>query len=159
MQDLRELRDAVKSTNIVEVVVDKNPHGMPRSDVFNYGRRSDPLLQMMSGGNIQSFRLLGWDEGFLGRIGAIPMTLTVRKFRIYIENEDNWQKRIPRLISILQASPVLSCLWLGALNIDDYADGLLPALEKAKLPRAFEVVIGTDEYSRVSFKVEAHTGR
>ncbi|KAF9298163.1 hypothetical protein BGZ88_007790 [Linnemannia elongata] len=159
MQDLRELRDVVKSTNIIEVTVNKTPFGMPRSDVFNNGRRSDPLLQMMSSGNIQSFSLYGWDEGFLGRIGAIPMTLTVRKFRIYIESEDNWQKRIPRLVSILQASPVLSCLLLGARKIDDYADRLLPALEKAKLPRAFEVVIGSDGYSRVSFNVEAHTGR
>ncbi|KAG0059359.1 hypothetical protein BGZ90_004499 [Linnemannia elongata] len=157
MQDFRDLRDVVKSTNIIEVTIVKFVSGTPLSDVFNNGRRSDPLLQMMSGGNIQSFRFYGSDLGFLDRISTIPITLTVRKLQI--EYEENWQKRIPRLVSILQASPVLSYLSLGAVDIDDCADRLLPALKKAKLPRAFEVILGSDEYSRVSFKVEAHTGR
>ncbi|KAF9298150.1 hypothetical protein BGZ88_007776 [Linnemannia elongata] len=157
MQDFRDLRDVVKSTNIIEVTIVKFVSGTPLSDVFNSGRRSDPLLQMMSGGNIQSFRFYGSDLGFLDRISTIPITLTVRKLQIGYE--ENWQKRIPRLVSILQASPVLSYLSLGAVDIDDYAGHLLPALEKAKLPRALEVILGSDEYSRVSFKVEAHTGR
>ncbi|KAH7053768.1 hypothetical protein BKA57DRAFT_525706 [Linnemannia elongata] len=159
MQDLRDFRDAVKSTNIFEVAIKKSSLGTPRSDVFNNGRRSDPLLQMMSGGNIQTFRLSGWDEGFLGRIGTIPTTLTVRNLVIDMQYEDTRQKRIPRLVSILQASPVLSYLSLSAFHIDYYADRLLPALEKAKLPRELEVILESDDYSRVSFKVEAHTGR
>ncbi|KAF9339334.1 hypothetical protein BGZ91_006283, partial [Linnemannia elongata] len=121
----QDLRDAVKLTKIIELTIFKVASGTPLSDVFNNGRRSDPLLQMMSG-------------GFLGSIGAIPTTLTVRKLQIGYE--DNRQKIILRLVSILQASPALSYLSLGADGIDDCANRLLPALEKAKLPRAFEVV-------------------
>ncbi|KAG0064884.1 hypothetical protein BGZ89_008773, partial [Linnemannia elongata] len=137
MQDLRDLRDAVKSTNIIEITILKYTSGTPLSDVFNNGRRSDPLLQMMSGGNIQIFRFSGMDDDFLSRIGTIPTTLTVRTLQIGYE--DNQQKIILRLVSILKASPVLSYLSLRARNIDDYTDRLLPALEKAKLPRAFQV--------------------
>ncbi|KAK3804614.1 MAG: hypothetical protein JOS17DRAFT_808775 [Linnemannia elongata] len=148
LQDLRDLRDAIKSTNVIEVTIKKLASGSPLSDVFNNRRRSDPLLQMLSGGNLQSYRLFGWDEGFLDCIGTIPTTLTVRKF----------QEKNPSS-SILQANPVLSCLWLTAADIDSYADHILPALERAKLPRAFKVVIGYGHYSRALFKVEAHTGR
>ncbi|KAH7053812.1 hypothetical protein BKA57DRAFT_490411 [Linnemannia elongata] len=157
MQDLRDLRDAIKSINIFEITILKSAFGSPLSDVFNNVRRSDPLLQMLAGGSIQSFHLYGWDLGFLDRISTIPATLTVRKLQIGYE--DNWQKRIPRLISILQASPVLFYLSLSAHDIDDYADHLLPALERAKLPREFEVVIRDYYRSSASFKVEALTGR
>ncbi|KAK3836557.1 MAG: hypothetical protein JOS17DRAFT_734521 [Linnemannia elongata] len=157
LQDLRDLRDAIKSTNVIEVTIKKLASGSPLSDVFNNGRRSDPLLQMLSGGKIQSFRLYGWDIEFLDRISTIPATLTVRK--LLIGYEQNRQKRIPRLISILQASPLLSEIRLEEVDIDEFADHFLPALERAKLPRTFEVVIGSDDYSRASFKVEAHTGR
>ncbi|KAF9305731.1 hypothetical protein BGZ91_008700, partial [Linnemannia elongata] len=46
-----------------------------------------------------------------------------------------------------------------AHDIDDYADHLLPTLERAKLPREFEVVIRDYNRSSASFKVEALTGR
>ncbi|KAK3836569.1 MAG: hypothetical protein JOS17DRAFT_842381 [Linnemannia elongata] len=94
-------RDIIKSTNTIEVTIIKKASGTLLSDVFNNGRWSDPLHQMLSGGNLQSYRLFGWDEGFLDCIGTIPTTLT-----------------------------------------------------RARLPRALEMVIGEDYYSRASFKVE-----
>ncbi|KAF9143227.1 hypothetical protein BGX30_001003 [Mortierella sp. GBA39] len=158
MQDLRDLRDTIKSTNIVEITIRKIPRGTPLSDVFNRGRRLDPFLQMMSGGNIQSFRLWGWDEGFLECSDILPTTFTVR--RLHIWREKNWLKSIPRLISILQASSLLSELTVEEFDIDKVAGLLLPALERAKLPRALKVAIGFEHgsYSFASFEIDAFTG-
>ncbi|KAG9068446.1 hypothetical protein KI688_010715 [Linnemannia hyalina] len=157
-QDLRDLGDTIKSTNIVEITIRKSPSGTPLSDVFNRGRRLDPLLQMMSGGNIQSFRLWGWDEGFLECSGILPTTFTVR--RLHIWHEKNWLKSIPRLISTLQASSLLSELTVEEVNVDKVVGPLLSALERAKLPRALKVAIGLEQeyYSFASFEIDAFTG-
>lgn len=44
IQDFRDLRDAIKSTNIMEVTIKKG-YGFPLSDFFNNGRRSDLLFR------------------------------------------------------------------------------------------------------------------
>lgn len=108
MRALRELSDAITSTNIIEVTIKRPVSGPLLSDASNNDRRSDPLLQMVSGGNFQIFRLCGRGESLLDYISTIPTTLIARKFQI--DYEENWQKRVPHLVSILQASPVLYCL-------------------------------------------------
>ncbi|KAK5816794.1 hypothetical protein F5H01DRAFT_412867 [Linnemannia elongata] len=160
MQDLRDLRDAIKSTNIIEVIIIKSASGTPLSDVFNTSRRSDPLLQIMAGGNIQSFSLYGWDEGFLNSISTIPTTLTVRKLLIW--SMANWAKQGPRLIGILQASPLLSELDLKGVGMNTVADYFMSVLERIKPPRALKLDVGEVSFLppfRAILEAEAHTGR
>ena len=131
--------------------------GTPLSGVFNNGRQSDPLLYMMSGGNIQSFSLWGWNEGFLDRIGIIPTTFTVRKFQIW--SAENWAKQVPRLISILQACTLLSELILEKIDMDTVADYLMPALERIKPSQALKLDVGREYDFCAVLDVDAHTGK
>ncbi|KAF9904625.1 hypothetical protein EC991_002555 [Linnemannia zychae] len=159
MQDLRDLRDAIKSTSIVALELKRNvftTHA-PFSDLHNISRRSDPILQIMAGGNIQSLTLSGWNDGFLERVSTIPSALTVRRFSI--RSTEDWLKRIPRLISILQASPLLSELAVSYPNstIDDVVEILLPALKKSALPQALMLEIEGGAASCATIEVEANT--
>ncbi|KAF9133854.1 hypothetical protein BGW39_008765 [Mortierella sp. 14UC] len=142
MQEFRELRDTIKSTNIHHVRVYQRDSDPPLSDLFNNGRRSDPILQMMSGGKVQSLVLDGW-EGFLDRIGTVPTTLHVRKLIIF--TRERWLKRASRLVEILRASPVLTELTCWGESIDLVLDPIVAALENSKLPQALklEVFVGS----------------
>ncbi|KAF9133839.1 hypothetical protein BGW39_008750 [Mortierella sp. 14UC] len=142
MQEIRELRDAVKTTNIRHVLLHGSDRDVPLSDVFNNGRRSDPILQMMSGGKVQSLDLNGW-EGFWDRISTIPTILHVRKLTIHTRGR--WSRRAPRLVEILRASPLLTELTCWGDNIDLVLDPIVVALESSKLAQALKLEVIVEE--------------
>ncbi|KAF9154368.1 hypothetical protein BG015_001141 [Linnemannia schmuckeri] len=156
MQDLRDLRDAIKSTNIGHIRITSEDNTPPRSDLLNNGRRFEPILQMISSGNIRSLELEGWG-GFLERISNVPVTLGVRRLRI--QTIEEWTKRLPRLISIIQASPLLTEL---SLEIDHDVhlvfDPVIDALKNLQRPQGLKLTV-MNARCEASVEIEAHTGR
>lgn len=166
MQDLVELRDAIKSTPIFHVRLDGRNGGSLPPDFLNNGRRFDPVLQMLSGGNIRKFELTGW-EGFLGSINNIPATLSVRELRIDVRSHEEWSKQISRFVEILQVSPLLTKLNMRvAKGFKAVLDHLAASLEGCKLSQGLTLEM-TDLLneeanfgpSEVSVEFEAGTGR
>ncbi|KAF9079066.1 hypothetical protein BGX23_005177, partial [Mortierella sp. AD031] len=84
MQDLRDLRDTISTTNVFYVRFNGRNRVALLSDLVYNNRRSDPILQIMSGGNIRSFELENW-AGFLDRISTIPTPLHMRKLKLMLE--------------------------------------------------------------------------
>jgi hypothetical protein len=127
MQDLRDLRDAIKGTNIRRVrLVDDNSDAL-LSDFLNNGRRSDPILQMVSGGNIQTLHLDHW-VGLMGRINSnLPNALHVRQLKI--DSSGAWSKKLPHLIDCLCASPLLSEVTFRSDTISSILDPVVAALD------------------------------
>ncbi|KAF9123415.1 hypothetical protein BGW39_008983 [Mortierella sp. 14UC] len=163
MQEFRDLRDAIKSTNIHHVRLQGNGLDVPLSDLFNNGRRSDPILQMMSGGKVQSLVLDGWED-FLDRIGTVPTTLHVRKLTVRLG--EKWSKTAPRLVEILRASPLLTELTCWSVIDDPAPDHVMAALENSKLPQALKLELPrvrspwhSLHTTRASVKFEAGTSR
>ncbi|KAF9582981.1 hypothetical protein BGW38_010485 [Lunasporangiospora selenospora] len=69
--DLRQLETAVKLCNVAIIRLEASVFNNPKSDVFNRGRRFDPLLGMMTNGRIQSFELVQCRD-FFKRISRLP---------------------------------------------------------------------------------------
>ncbi|KAF9103623.1 hypothetical protein BGX29_003141, partial [Mortierella sp. GBA35] len=155
MQDLRELRDVIKKTSTFHVRLDGSGHGPPLTDILNTNRRSDPILQMMSGSNIRSFDLDRW-EGFLDRISKVPASLSVRSLRI--QSDENWSKRVSRAVSILQACPSLSELTLEVDGIEMVLDPIVAALEDGKRSQPIKLTMESKR-SKASVEFEARTGQ
>ncbi|KAG0199256.1 hypothetical protein BGX33_011780, partial [Mortierella sp. NVP41] len=155
MQDLRELRDVIKKTSAFHVRLDGSGHGPPLTDILNTNRRSDPILQMMSGSNIRSFDLDRW-EGFLDRISKVPASLSVRSLRI--QSDEKWSKRVSRAVSILQACPSLSELTLEVDGIEMVLDPIVAALEDGKRSQPTKLTMESKR-SKASVEFEARTGQ
>ncbi|KAF9544923.1 hypothetical protein EC957_011548 [Mortierella hygrophila] len=166
MQDLGELRDAIKSTTAFRVRLDGGNGDAPLSDFLNNGRRFDPVLQMLSGGNIRTFELTGW-EGFLGSIDTIPDTLSIRELGIDVRSHEEWSEHAPRFIEILQASPMLSKVNVHVANeFKSVLDPLAASLERCKLLQGLTLVMTVLpnkmkhlEFSEASVEFEAGTGK
>ncbi|KAF9297967.1 hypothetical protein BGZ88_008433 [Linnemannia elongata] len=165
-QDLEELRDVIKSTAIFHVRLDGRDGGAPSSTYLNKSRQFDPVLQMLSGGNIQKFELTGW-EGFLGSINNIPPTLSVRELGIDVRLHEEWSDHAPRFMEILQASPLLTKLTVRvATEFKAILDPLAASLERCKLPQSLTLVMRVlpnkmnhHEFSEASVEFEAGTGK
>ncbi|KAF9131578.1 hypothetical protein BGW39_001627, partial [Mortierella sp. 14UC] len=145
MQELRELRDAIKFTNIHHVRLNGRDSDATIFDLFNNGRRSDPVLQMMSGGKVRSLELNDW-EGFLDRIGTIPTTLHVQK--LSINSTERWSKSAYHLVEILRASPLLTELTCWGSGPELALDPVMEALENSKLQQALKLELPLGTYSR-----------
>ncbi|KAF9902840.1 hypothetical protein EC991_004499 [Linnemannia zychae] len=143
LQELRELRDTVKSTNLLHLRIQGDHQDSPLSDFLNNGRRSDPILQMMSGGKVQSLQLDNW-EGFLDRIGTIPTTLHVRKLEIC--SKERWFKGASRLVEVLRASPLLTELTCWGDGLGFTMDPVITALENSKLAQGLKLKMGSADY-------------
>ncbi|OAQ23387.1 hypothetical protein K457DRAFT_232333 [Linnemannia elongata AG-77] len=165
-QDLEELRDVIKLTAVFHVRLDGRDGGAPSSTYLNKSRQFDPVLQMLSGGNIQKFELTGW-EGFLGSINNIPPTLSVRELGIDVRLHEEWSEHAPRFIEILQASPLLTKLTVRvATEFKAILDPLAASLERCKLPQSLTLVMrilpnkmNHHEFSKASVEFEAGTGK
>lgn len=166
MQDLCELRDAIKSTTTFHVRLDgKNGDSLP-PDTLNNGRRFEPVLQMLSGGNLRKFELTGWEE-FLGSISNIPAPLSVRELRIDVCSHEEWSEHASRFVEILQASPLLTKLNMHvAKGFKAVLDPLVASLERCKLSQGLMLVVRdlpnketNLELSEASVEFEAGTGR
>ncbi|KAG0209349.1 Type I transmembrane sorting receptor [Mortierella sp. NVP41] len=155
MQDLRDLRDAIKTTNVFHVVLDGNDHEAPLSDLLNTNRRSDPILQLMAGANIRSFELHNW-AGFLDRISNTPATFHLQKLDISLT--ENWSKRVPRLVGILTVCPFLSELILPIDAIEHVVDPFSAALKRCKRSQALRLTVET-QHSKATVEYEAYSGR
>ncbi|KAG9068367.1 hypothetical protein KI688_010635 [Linnemannia hyalina] len=92
MQDLGELRDAIKSTTIFHVRLDGGNGDAPLSEFLNNSRRFDPVLQMLSDGNLRTLQMTDWG-GFLGSINNILATLSIRELGIDL-HADNVNVRV-----------------------------------------------------------------
>ncbi|KAF9154373.1 hypothetical protein BG015_001146 [Linnemannia schmuckeri] len=166
MQDLRDFRDAVKPTNIFYIRLDGRWSEVPLSDFLNNGQRSDPILQLMSGGNIQTFKLKGWD-GFLDSIGNVPAAFGVRKLQVEICSLEKWPKRASRLFEILRASPFLAELdiYIFCL-IEDVWDVVVASFKHCKLSQGLKLKVKAPIYHRgpprckkLLVEFEPHTGK
>ncbi|KAF9120342.1 hypothetical protein BGW39_011489 [Mortierella sp. 14UC] len=146
MYELRELLYTIKFTNILHIRLCGRHSTAPRSDFIYSGRRSEPILQMMLEGRVQSLQLDGW-EGFLDGTGTIPTTLHVRK--LSINSMERWSKRASRLVDILRASLLLTELTCFGPGIVSALDSIIAALEASKLPQALKLELPLGNYIQV----------
>ncbi|KAG0281291.1 hypothetical protein BGZ95_005190 [Linnemannia exigua] len=163
MQDLRDLQDTIKLTNICSLQLGSTGSGPLLPDVLNFSRRSDPILQMMSGGKIRTCDLRYW-RGFLDRINNIPTTLSIQQLTLELSHKS--PKTILRLISILQASPLLTELTCWCSEVDLVLDPIMAALENNKRTLALKLDVYVNDVSgRVNdlswtrVEIEAGTSR
>ncbi|KAF9573169.1 hypothetical protein EC968_008911 [Mortierella alpina] len=121
MKDLRDLREAVIAANIAILTIDGSYFKGPTRDILNNGRRFDPVVELISSGQIQSLDLQNF-AAFYERIGMFTSVKTplIRALRINTDIlfESNTKKGERSLLtSLLQSRQSLEKLTLHCVDI------------------------------------------
>ncbi|KAF9939162.1 hypothetical protein BGZ67_009824 [Mortierella alpina] len=134
MKDLRELREAVTSANIAILTIDGSHFKGPARDFLNSGRRFNPLVDLMSSGQVQSLDLKNFSAHY-ERIGTFPLVKTplLRALRIntnivFGSSTKKGEKSL--LTSLLQNRQSLDKLTLHCVDIAkvfDFITGAIPS--------------------------------
>ncbi|KAF8938807.1 hypothetical protein BGZ58_000113 [Dissophora ornata] len=72
LEDLRTFESAVSKACIVHLAMDGGAFKGPSRDLFNNGRRFDPIVQLMVKGRVRSLKLVNFDDFYL-RVDARPV--------------------------------------------------------------------------------------
>ncbi|KAF9290232.1 hypothetical protein BGZ68_007580 [Mortierella alpina] len=134
MKDLRDLREAVTAASIAILTIDGSHFKGPARDFLNSGRRFDPLVDLMSSGQIQSLDLQNF-TAFYERIGMLSSVKTplLRALRINTDivfgsNTKKSEKSL--LTSLLQSRQSLDKLSLHCVDIVRVFDFIVGAIPR-----------------------------
>ncbi|KAG0294911.1 hypothetical protein BGZ96_000235 [Linnemannia gamsii] len=126
LQDLRDLKDAIQHSNVVQLKLTGGGGQGPFSDILNRTRRSDPIIQLMAAGKIRALSLYD-NDGFLERISKVPTYLHIRMLDFGQSRLST--KELKRLAGLVPASPLLSLLVLKVFDLDEAVEIIQPAVE------------------------------
>ncbi|KAG0324895.1 hypothetical protein BGZ99_001314 [Dissophora globulifera] len=114
MSDLRTLASAVNKTNITGMTLWGQDFNRPATDLVNYNRRYDPIVQLMCNGRIHSMELRSF-KSFFQHVSSSSTPMTSQLKKLYL---DVGPFRTDKSSKLLFTKLLRGCLSLSQVTLE-----------------------------------------